>query len=173
MPEVAEAGEPDPAVGEHAAGLVRVEGRLRERVGPVVHGEGEEPAGERQGRGRVDHRLPVEAAEAVDEVRGGGPEGQGSDEHAERRPAATPEPRGHELERRRVDAGEEEPGGEAKRDGGPGAGDGSEERVRPGGAQGASEHHDPGGDHVCDVEDAGDERARHEAELHCDRQPRG
>ena len=103
----------------------------------------------------------------------GGPEGQRADEHAERRAAPSPEPGGHELERGWIDAGEEEAGGEAERDRGAGAGDGSEERVRPGCPQRAGEHDRPRGDDVGDVEDARDERAGDEAELDGDGQPRG
>ena len=69
MPEVAEAREPDAAVGEDPARLVRVEDGRRERIRPVADGEREQAAGERQRRGGVDDRLPVEPAERVDEVR--------------------------------------------------------------------------------------------------------
>ena len=115
--------------------------------------------------------MPVEAAEAVDQMREGGPERERTDEDAERSPAASPKPGRHQLQCGRIDAGEEEPGRETERDGRRGAVCREEQGVRSGGADRAHEHDDVRGDHVGEVEERGDERSDDEPELDGDREP--
>ena len=74
------------------------------------------PPGDREDRRDGDHELPVDAADAVDEVRQRRADRQRADEHPERRAATLAKPRRHQLQRRRVDGREEEAGRDPQRD---------------------------------------------------------
>ena len=116
--------------------------------------------------------LPVEPAEPVDEVRRGRADGERADEDAERGPAPADEPGRHQLQRRRVDAGQAGAGEEAGAESRcwhrkPRAGRGwppppRASRRRSRGAAGAD---------VGKVDERGEERSGDEAELDHDRQP--
>ena len=138
MPEVAERREPHAAVARARAapgagrtppsgtGTAR-RGRTRTRSRPPASVSSDVDG---------DDELPVEPAGAVDEVRRRAAERQRADEHAERDAAVLAKPRRHQLQRRRIDAGEEEPGREARgqraaRPGRPRAAPGSPPRRRP------------------------------------------
>ena len=136
MAEVAERGEPHAPVGEHEPRLPRVERAPRERVGPVGDGKARDQSAEHgQGRRRVDDDVPVEAAQAVDEVGERRAERERPDDGPERETAAALEPRGHQLERGRIHPCEEETGRDTQRNAGSRAAGDGEQRVRPGCAE--------------------------------------
>ena len=114
--EVAERREPHAAVAEDLARLARVEDGARKRVRPLGDvPPRDQPAREREDGRRDDDEVPVEPADPVHEVRERRADRDRARERAERKRAAAPEPRRHQLERGRVDAGEEEAGREAER----------------------------------------------------------
>ena len=97
MAEVAERREPDAAVREDAAPrLTRVEDGARGNGnGPVRDGESTiTPPAEREQRRDGDHDVPVEPAEAVDEVRQRRAERERADED---RRARRPRPRRNQV----------------------------------------------------------------------------
>src|SRR5205823_6279815 len=118
------------------ARLTRVEHGARKREGAVGDAEAREhSARQREAGCRVDDGAPVEPAEPVDEVWQRGAERERADDRPEREPAATAEPGRHQLQRGRIDAGEEEAGCEPERDAESGAAGSAEECVRARGAE--------------------------------------
>ncbi len=114
MPEVAERCEPNAAVGEDAPGLPGIERSPREGERAFLYRELRDQAAHEGQKGRrVDHQPPVQPPEPVYEVGNCVSHDQRPGQRPERHPAAFLEPRGDQLEGRRVDAGEEESRNEA------------------------------------------------------------
>jgi hypothetical protein len=96
-----------------------------------------------------------------------------TDENPQRGAATAPEPRRHQLERRRVDAREEEARRRPERQREPRPVGGEDEGVRDRRPERTPRDDVASIHHVGEVEDARDERAGNEAELDGDRQPCG
>ena len=95
-----------------------------------------------------------------------------TDEDPERGPASALEPGRHQLQGRRIDPGEEESRGETQRDAHAGTRCPDEEEIHGRRPQRSEQDDPPRGQDVREVEDAREERSRHETQLDRDREPR-
>ena len=171
--EVTERGQPDAAVGEGPAGLARIEGSAGEGKGAVGDPGGDQPAGNREGGGDDDHQTPVEAAEAVDEVRQRRANGQRPDKDPQRGAATFAVPGRHHLQRRRVDLGQRRTGEEAQRQRGQRPVGEDDQAVRERSGERPRENHTLRAEDVGEVEQRRAECTDDETQLYRDRQPGG
>jgi hypothetical protein len=117
MTEVAEVGEPHAAIANDVRDLRDIERLIRQGVRAVADEEEDDRSAHRSEQ--RCHRYvdaPVRRTDRIHQIGRRFPERQRADQHAEGESSAGAEPCGDDLHPRRVDTGEEDPGGQAKPD---------------------------------------------------------
>ncbi len=171
MAEVAEAGEPRPALAQHRGRHAQVEAGGREPVRPL-RDRGDRERRERGEPGRRQQRVaPRQIGEPADEVRSGRADRERGHQQADCEAAAGAEPGGRDLHGGRIGASQAHPGEEPEREGG-----GEllhpqrERRVDHRAAERAPHHQRARGGDVGQVGERGEQGAGDEAGLHRDGQ---